>query len=317
MPPEPEPAATHRHRLERAAVVALAALASRLPDAAAGWLANRVAAALRMALPFRRKLTEEQIAAALGLPAGSREARELTRAAFRHFMRLPLELLALPQLVERGRLEEVVPLLGRAHLDAALAGGRGAILVTGHFGNWEAFGLVASRYGYSLTSVARPLKNPLLDRDITALRGRFGHRVVAKEGAGLPLARVLRAGGLVGLITDQYAGSRGVRVPFFHADASTFTMAAVLARRFGAPLVPMFSRVAGNHRIETRFEPPLEVDPALPEDEDAYRLMLAFNRRLEVAIRADPGQYLWLHRRWKKGGQEPDPRWRQRYAPPR
>jgi lauroyl/myristoyl acyltransferase len=66
--------------------------------------------------------------------------------------------------------------------------------------------------------------------------------------------------------------------------------------------------------VIVRFEPAIDPDPKLPEEEDSYRMMLAFHRALEAAIRRTPEQYLWLHRRWKPTGREPDPRWRERYA---
>jgi KDO2-lipid IV(A) lauroyltransferase len=99
-------------------------------------------------------------------------------------------------------------------------------------------------------------------------------------------------------------------VPFFHQDASTFTLAAELARRFDAAFIPVFTRITGLDEVRGRVEAPIEPDRSLPEDEDAWRMTLLFHRRLEAAIRETPGQYFWLHRRWKSGGQEPDPSWR-------
>ena len=304
-----------RHRVERALVRATLAFARALPSRAGAVLADRLGDAMRLALPGRARLAREQMAAALGRPAGDREVAAWSRAAFRHFLRIPLELIHAPRLIEAGRLAELLVVHGRDHVETARARGHGVILLTGHFGNWELFSLASGLVGLDVLGVARPLKNLLLDEDLMKLRGRYGMRLVGKDGAALPLARQLKSGGAIGLLNDQHAGSRGLRVPFFHADASTFTLAPALARRFGAPIVPWFARVAGLHRIEVRFDAPIAPDPSLSDDEDAYRMLRLFHDRLEAAIRADPGQYLWFHRRWKQGGQEPDPRWRERYAP--
>ena len=64
------------------------------------------------------------------------------------------------------------------------------------------------------------------------------------------------------------------------------------------------------------IEPPIHPDPTLPEDEDVFRMTLEFHRALERAIRRAPEQWLWLHRRWRKGGREPEPAWLERYAAP-
>jgi len=304
-----------RHRVELAAVRATLALARALPARAGARLADLLGDVMRLVLPGRARLAREQMAAAFGRSVDDREVVAWSRASFRHFMRLPLELLHAPRLIAAGKLDELLVVSGREHVTAARAGGRGAILVTGHFGNWELLGLAGRLLGIEVVAVARPLKNGLLDAELARLRGVYGQRLVSKDAAALPLARELKRGGAIGMLNDQHAGSRGLRVPFFHADASTFALVAALARRFDAPLIPWFARVAALHRVEVRFEAPIAADPALPEDEDAYRMLLLFHRRLEAAIRADPGQYLWFHRRWKKGGQEPDPSWRARYAP--
>lgn len=312
--PEEAPRGSLRHRLERSAVRGALALARRLPDGAATLLADFLAVVMRTVVPGRVRLAREQIAASLRRDLEDPQVAAWARACFRHFLGIPLELIHAPEQVERHGVGSLLELRDRHHIDAALAQGRGAILLTGHFGNWELYGLLSPLLGLPMTGVARPMKNLLLDAELQALRTRYGQRIIPKEGAGLKLARTLREGGIVALLIDQHAGSRGVRVPFFHADASTFTLAASLSRRFGAPIVPWFARAAALHRVEVRFEPPLAVDPALPDDEDAWRLTDLFHRRLEAAIRADPQQYLWFHRRWKKGGVEPDPRWRERYA---
>ncbi len=316
MPRAPDAKPTLRDRIETVAVRGVLAVARRLPDGASIGLADALGTLMRLVLPSRARLAREQMAAALGRAPDDPQIREWSRACFSHFMRIPLELILAPRLVERNGASAMLELRDRHHLDAALALGRGVILLTGHFGNWELFGLLAPLFGLRSVVVARPMKNRLLDAELMALRSRYGQRFVAKDGAGLPLARALRSGATVGLLIDQHAGSRGVRVPFFHAEASTFTLAAALSRRFGAPIVPWFARVPGPHRVEARFEEPLAVDPTLSDEEDAWRITDLFHRRLEAAIRADPQQYLWFHRRWKKGGTEPDPRWRERYARP-
>lgn len=315
MPPAPEPAPspTFRHRVELVAVRAVLAVARALPSAAGARLADGFGTLMRWVVPRRAQIARAQMAAALGRAVDDPQIAAWTRQAFRHFIRIAYELVAAPRRIEQVGPQSVVAQEGRERLDAALAEGRGAILLTGHFGNWELAGLTARQLGVTMVSVARPMKNRLLDAELMRLRGRFGQRIAVKESAALPFARALKAGECVALLNDQHAGSRGLRVPFFHADASTYTMAAALARRFGAPIVPWFARVDGLHHITVRFEEPLRADPALGEDEDAYQLTTRFHRRLEAAIRADPGQYLWFHRRWKPGGREPEAAWRERY----
>jgi KDO2-lipid IV(A) lauroyltransferase len=314
MPPPPERAvASLRHRAETVAVRGVLRLARVLPLPAAAALSSALGTLMRFVVPSRTRIAREQMAAALGLAPTAPEVRAWTRQSFRHFIGLALVLLRAPARIERDGPGALVAFEGRERLDEALAHGRGAILLTGHFGNWELFGLTAALFGIPMVGVARAMKNPLLDAELRKLRSRFGQRIVEKESAALPFARALKVGECVTLLNDQHAGSRGLRVPFFHADASTYTMAAALARRFGAPIVPWFARADGRLHVTVRFEEPLWSRADLDEEEDAYRLTRRFHVRLEAAIRADPGQYLWFHRRWKPGGREPRAEWRARY----
>jgi KDO2-lipid IV(A) lauroyltransferase len=313
MPQEREPA-TLRHRIEFLGVRAAVAAVEVMPSRAGAWLAARLGDLMHATMRGRVRLAREQMAAALRLEPDSPQVNAAVRGHLRHFMGIPCELVKLPAALRRARPDEILRLVGREHLDRALRAGRGALLVTGHVGNWEMFGALLAQHGIPLTTVARPIDNPLVDAEITRLRARYGQKLLFKNGALAKVVAALARGDAVALATDQHAGRRGMRIPFFHADASTFTFAAELARETGAPFLPAFSRQLASHRVEVAVQAPIEPDLSLPADEDAYRMTLGFHRRLEQAIRAAPSQYLWLHRRWKQGGREPDPAWRQRYA---
>jgi KDO2-lipid IV(A) lauroyltransferase len=313
MRPADAPRVRWRWRLEYALVRALVGAIELLPTRAAVALAGGLGRLMHLLLPGRVRLARRQMAAALGLDPADARVKADVRACFRHFLRVPAELIKLPAALRRRTPEQVVRLSGKEHFDRASAGGRGAIFLTGHLGNWEVMGALAPALGVPLTSVGRPIDNPLLERELLRLRGRYGQRVIAKDGAGLRLARELKQGHAVALLLDQHAGRRGVRVPFFHEKASTFTFVAALAHRFGLPLLPIFSRCGERpHEVDVAIGPPIDPDPALPEAEDAWRMTLLYQRALEAAVRAAPAQYLWFHRRWKESGADPDPKWVER-----
>jgi len=320
---QPEPATandaasapiTVRHRVQHLLLRALVGFLELLPLKLALAFASGCGTLLRWILRDRAQLVREQMAAALGRDAESDEVKADARACFRHFLRVPVQFLKLPAILKKKTPQQVLVFEDRRVVDDAVAAKRPMIFVTAHLGNWEIMGGLAPKLGVPIASVGRPVENVLLEREIRRLRERYGQRMIDKGGAGLPLARVLKQGGAVALLIDQNAGRRGVRVPFFHADASTFTLAAELARRFDALFIPVFTRVVGPTEVRGWFEPPIAPDPSLPPDEDAWRMTLLFHRKLEDAIRAAPGQYFWLHRRWKPGGREPDPAWREKYA---
>ena len=121
-------------------------------------------------------------------------------------------------------------------LETALAAGRGAILATGHFGNWEIGAAAVAARGVPMAAVVRRQGNPLFDARLDALRRSLGVETISQHDAPRLVPRLLRRGGVVGLVSDQDARRAGVFVPFFGRAASTHRGPALFSLRLGAPV---------------------------------------------------------------------------------
>jgi len=296
-----EPAASYRQAMDRNVTDTLEHLAFRaaraglagLPYGAAELCLRGLARVAADGFRLRRDVTDRQLAEVYG-DLDDRERRRLRRGVYDHLGRMAAEVfLADPQsLADAVRLEP-----GFDPLDRALAGGRGAIVVTAHFGNFELAGrILAARY--PLLDVVKPQRNPAVERELTALRRRHGIATVPMEHAGRAVLAHLRRGGLVSLLIDQDAGASGVSVPFLGRPASTWPGAARIALRTGCPVVPVaIVRDGEGHvfHIGEALAPP--ADPKADEAVAAY--MAAMTRSLERWIRTCPDQWFWVHRRWK------------------
>jgi KDO2-lipid IV(A) lauroyltransferase len=182
--------------------------------------------------------------------------------------------------------------------------GRGVVFVGGHYGNWELLGARIAAEGYQAVAVAQNQRNPLLNRELDAIRTRLGIGLVHRGEQVRKLIRVLRAGGAVMLLADQEAGpGQGIFADFFGRPASTFRGPATFAVRYRIPLLA--GRIlrtrgrysAGWERLDDRV---LErLPPGSDEASRVRALTDAFNAWLEEVITGDPRQYLWLHRRWE------------------
>ena len=176
----------------------------------------------------------------------------------------------------------------------------GLIMLTGHYGNWEILGYVLATLGFDTTSVARPLDNPYVNDWLLGTRERNGQRIIDKKGATPIITGVLDAHGAIGIIADQNAGPKGIFVDFFGRKAATYKSIGLLAMQYRIPVVIGYAR-----RVQNQFKFKVGAqDIIYPADWDAQDdplryITQRYTKAIEDFIRADPGQYLWVHRRWK------------------
>ncbi len=232
--------------------------------------------------------------------ATAAERKRLLKRMVRHFGEMLAEIVTLWG-AKPERIRTLYTMRGLEFLTSALEGGRGAVLVTCHCGNWELLNAALGLSGIPMTIAVRKLFDPRLDRIATALRARFGTDVVFRgHHAGRELAHALGSNRVVGLLIDQdIKNIPGVFVPFFGQPAWTPTGAAVLALSMDAPVVPAFihRRPDGRHHVD--ILPPLP-RPSCPDREEAIReLTTAATAAIEAHIRKHPSQWVWMHRRWR------------------
>jgi len=186
---------------------------------------------------------------------------------------------------------------------------QGVIMLTGHYGNWEILGYVLATLGFETTSIARPLDNKYVNDWLLGVRERKGQKIIAKKGATTEVVDVLSRHGAVGFIADQNAGTKGIFVDFFGRKASTYKSIGLLAMEYKVPVVIGYAR-----RINDRFHFQIGTQDIIwPRDWETQEYPLLYitqryTRAIEDMVRADPGQYLWVHRRWKSRpkGEEPE-----------
>ena len=187
---------------------------------------------------------------------------------------------------------------GRENLPAGQA-----IFFSAHCGNWEMVLPIASQLGMAVSGFYRRPSNPVMDRLIRKQRmAALGPGVAmfpkGAQGARQALAHVM-GGGSLGMLVDQKMND-GIAVPFFGRLAMTAPAAAQLALRFGLPLVPIRVQRLGPARLRMIVEPALDVPTCGNRQSDVLALTTAMNVTVERWVRAEPGSWLWLHKRWPK-----------------
>lgn len=289
-----------RHRVEYGLYLIFRTFLRALPHAASRTVGHGLGN-LAHALDRRhREIARRNMA--LALPElGAAEHGRLVRDCFRHFGA------ALCDAVSSGRFDAVeicrrFTLEGWEHIEEAEGLGRGLFFLTAHLGFWELAPPILGLYRGPVGIVVRPADNPWLDRELTALRERFGNATFPKRGAARKMLETVRGRGRVGLLIDQRVQEKeGIETTFFGHPALTSPILARMSLRTGAPVVPVtiYPAPGGRYRLVAR---PAIHPPAGAEDDEPAVAELT-QRYLAVAeddIRANPAMWLWMHRRWDR-----------------
>jgi KDO2-lipid IV(A) lauroyltransferase len=147
----------------------------------------------------------------------------------------------------------------------------------------------------------RRIENPAIERLIENTRTRFGNRTIDKRSAARSMLTTLRTGGMLGLLVDiNVVRNKGIFVDFFGVPASTTFIAAKLALRTGAPVVPIFAPWEDRRqRFVMYVGAPLTIERSGDEEKDIRQLTFMFTKTVEDYIRRYPDQWLWIHKRWR------------------
>jgi KDO2-lipid IV(A) lauroyltransferase len=254
-------------------------------------------------LPIRQDVVRANLELAFGRELSERVRDQLAKSFYEHFFRSLGEFFTFPLLLSRKRAS-MVKTVGEEHLFEAANLGRGVLLLGGHLGNWEIalagamLNLPAMRGRISV--LRRSFKPAWLERYVRCRFEAAGLRTIEKKNSMNIIMRRLAANEMIGFVLDQHSSPKeGIRVGFFGSPAWTFRSLAVIARRTGAPVVPLatWREPDGGHVVQLRKS--VEWITGQNFEEDIRLNTQLYNNVLEHMIRAHPEQWIWNHRRWK------------------
>jgi len=176
---------------------------------------------------------------------------------------------------------------------------QGAMLVSGHFANWELMPLAVHLNGFEGGEIYRHANNPTVNTWITQLRTRAIHPVQIPKGpkGARDVIRIVRKKGFICMLLDQKMND-GIEAKFFGLKAMSPATPGSMATRYGIPIMPVTIRRTKGVHFEQEFHEPIFADPNADTQQETLRLTQALNDFLEAEIRANPAQWLWMHNRW-------------------
>jgi len=246
-----------------------------------------------IALPRLRRIAMRNLE--MAYPAKTpAERKAIVDEVFRSIARL-LYAFARFRRMNRENISQWIRYEGLEHYQEAKKAGRGVLFATAHLGNWELSAFAHGLMTEPMNVVIRPLDNPGVDRLVEERRKLSGNRLIVKWDGARAILRALHENEAVGILIDQNTSlQEGAFVNFFGTDACANTAFAKIAARTGAVVIPGFALwLEAEQRYVLRFYPPVEISGDAAEDTRRLHALL------EDVIREFPGQWLWIHRRWK------------------
>lgn len=227
------------------------------------------------------------------------KAKRLNRRVIRHFGQMVFETPHTMRL-NRDNLDRYLYFANEENFQGALEKGKGAFILTAHFGNWELMSAAIPLYFGGIAAIARPFDFQPLDQLVNELRSRFGSVIIPKQRAMRKILMSLRQKKAVGILLDQnVAWYDGVFVNFLGRWACTNKGLALIAMKTGAPVIPTFSVRQEDGRYCIIFEDEVRLVSTGDKTRDVEENTALFTGMIEKYIRRYPDHWFWFHMRWK------------------
>ncbi|MFH1888809.1 MAG: lysophospholipid acyltransferase family protein [Candidatus Omnitrophota bacterium] len=248
----------------------------------------------------QRKIALESLAVAFGKEKSNAEIEQIARDCFTFMAKSGLEVVSF---MDRHELiKKRIEFADFKNLEAALAKGKGVILVSAHFGNFPLMLAKLSLEGYPTAAIMRYMRDERAERFFMAKRTRVGIKTIYSQPRKVCVEnsiRVLRNNELLFIPLDQNFGTGGVFVDFFGKKAATATGPVVLALRTGAAIVPSFIVRQKDDTHKIIFEDPLVLKEGKNYQDTLITNIQKLTDIIESYIRRYPAEWGWIHRRWK------------------
>ena len=262
------------------------------------------AAAFRLVKSEREK-TIRHLIWAFGDKKSKQEIDRIGKEVFLHFSTVAVDAIRLPLVLKEG-VDKYITVENNKRLDDLSAAGKGAIIFTGHFGNWELLGAWLAQQGYPLKVVGTSAYDKRLDKMIVETRNLAGYDNIARGKGTREIVRHLRNNGFLGILIDQDTKVEGVFVNFFRRPAHTAVGPVILSEKFKVPVIPVFIHLCKDLSYKVEISKPIVFDYTGDSDKDIITNTQKCSDIYENIISRYPSQWVWMHERWKKKPEDVD-----------
>jgi len=244
----------------------------------------------------RRQISNDNIRSTIGKSWSENEIESLTKKVFQNIGRTLIEIARFEKFGRDG-VKKIVQgdasLLKKIHDE-----GKGAIILTAHYGNWELLGTWPAALGYPMHFLVGRQHNPLVDEQLNSYRRQMGVGIIPLDSSLRATFKALKSNHFMGIAADQHAPA-GIIIDFLGKPALHPRGPALFSIRTGAPICPFMIRRERFDRHIVFANEPIYPNPDANEEDEIYRITAATVSFFEDFIRKYPDQWMWTHRRWK------------------
>jgi KDO2-lipid IV(A) lauroyltransferase len=277
----------------------LALLMSHLPIRMRLLIGDAIALLWFDILRIRRKVAIDNLQIAFPDKSLSERTR-LARQSLQSLGRTIVEYSLIPFFREK-RFENYFKFEGLEHFKKAVAEGKGVILLSMHVGNGDLAAAAMARLGCEVYLISKEFKTKWLNDMWFGMRRKNGTHFISPEKSSFEILRALKRGKVVVFVLDQFMGPpAGVRTKFFGRETGTAAGCALIAGRTGAPVLPSYTWRNADGTHSAAFEAPIPFLDEGPRDQNITVMTQIYADKIESVVRRFPGQWMWIHRRWKE-----------------
>ena len=225
-----------------------------------------------------------------------KEIKAIAKDVYKQFVCTVIEIIFVSKMTKQD-LIEMVSFKNIYLIEQARKQGKGGVIMSAHFGNWE---MLAISFGnrWPLSVIVAKQQNPYFDKMINDIRSNRGYKTIYKEVAPIGVLKALKRNEFVAILADQHAGKQGVMTPFFFGNVSTPKGPAIFSLRAKCPIYTGFCSRKPNGKYEVSFEE-IQKPNTGNEEKDVEIIMTKYNEMLQKKIEENPSFWFWFHRRWR------------------
>lgn len=286
------------HNIVYLLALTLQRLARLLSARAADSLGRGLGSMAYALLASRRRVADDNLRHAFRGKFSDDQRATLVKKVFHNIGRTSVEVARYGKLTPAG-LREIVVGDGADILERVHAEGKGGLVTTAHFGNWEYVGSWVTAMGYPMDLLVLNQHNEMFDRLLNQSRKAMGVGIVPLGSSVKNVFKALKDNRFVGIAADQHDPSGNLIIDFLGRPASAARGPAVFSLRTGAPVLPFLLRRESFKRHVMVAGEPIYPPTAGDEEQNVRDIVERYHRFFEETVRLYPDQWLWTHRRWK------------------